>query len=94
MAKPQISIRWNSNSPGAWEASKDALRWYEPEPELKGTVTIKGVLPREGLEKILAIAQEHGAEIGMALVATWANDDDMENQLRLFTPESGRKAAT
>ena len=86
MPSQQIQVRWNSNQAEDYAASVNALNQYEPLPTIKVSLNIKGQIPQESLEEIIAIGQEHMAEIGLTLTGTWEKDD-VVTQLRLWEPD-------
>ena len=85
MANQEISVRWNSSDVGGYEVSLNVLRQYDPAPEITAALSVKGMLPLEAMDQIVAIAAEHGAEIGLRLRASWPKGNEMA-QLRLFPP--------
>ena len=87
MAKPQITIRWNSSMGLEYEQSRLALESYDPMPEIKAAISIKGVLPDNVLRQIIMFAEDANpdTEIGVTLTATW-DEEAPPNQLRLFSP--------
>lgn len=86
MANPQIQIRWDSDMREDYSASVKALYAYNPVPELKVSLTIKGHPSESVLRQIVGIANDHELDVGLLLTATWEKDGG-PSQLRLFPPE-------
>ena len=79
----QIQIKWSNAGGRDYDASLDGLRMYDPKPEIKTSIRIRGIATREVLDQLVGITGEHGLDIDVALTATW-DDDVRPSQLRLF----------
>ena len=80
----QIQIRWDSTDAGRdYETSLAALATYSPLPTITSSVRMKGTLPKAALDKIVAVAEEHGLDVNLTLTAVWAENEEPQ-QMRLF----------
>ena len=83
MPNQQVQFRWNKASTEDYAASTQSLRMMSPLPDVSTSLRLKGNLPLEALDSILAIAAEHEIEIGLILTATWPKGSEA-SQLRLW----------
>ena len=58
-----------------------------PQLVITTSVALKGSLPPEAIEEIIAIAQEHGVEIGLRLTGTRDKDAEVGQLRLLLEPE-------
>lgn len=87
MPADQIQIRWSSWSGADYDDSMTALKEYDPIPNVKAACHIKGTMPKEAIDRIVAIVNEYDADASIILTATWGKNAG-PNQLRLFGPQS------
>ena len=92
MAKPQISIRWSSELGHDYQASVAALEQYDPRPELKASLGVKGYIPSDIMTRIVNFIQDVASEevnITVSLTGTW-DEEFGPRQMRLWDPPKHR----
>ena len=94
----QIQIRWSTWSGSNYDDSMAALKEFDPIPNVRAALSVKGSMPKEAIDRIMDIVNEFDADANIMLTATWGKDQ-APNQLRLFGPNAtpnarrrGRKA--
>ena len=86
----QIQLKWKRKNLANYAASMVALSQARPRPEITVSLRLKGTMPLEGLEDIMAIAKEYEhIDVFLNLTATWPDADSPE-QLRLWEPPTAR----
>lgn len=63
-----------------------ALYSYQPVPECKVSLNIKGKAPESVLRQLVGLAEDYELEVALVLTATWEKGGEPA-QLRLFPPE-------
>lgn len=87
MPGEQVQFKWNSRRKESYFVTMETLRAIRPIPRVVTSVRLKGHLPEEALDIIMAIATEHSVQAQLVLTATWPEGEE-PRQLSLW-PQMG-----
>lgn len=83
--KQKFTLRWDSSTMDMadFNHTLTQARNTYPAPTVKMALAIKGSIPAEHIEEIMAIAQEFGCEMTISLSGEWLKEERAQMRLGL-----------